>query len=148
LFFCETLSHSRGTQNEFHAFHPLTIAAMIPSTILFVAFNAFPKVCQLSIADCDLCPGFAPWWGKRVVQRLRFRRIFRVGSGLCCLTNVEINLNISEQLSVPHGFNEMSSQEYLRPDDGSTFGVQSMHRCESAEICAMAIGNVPNLRHP
>jgi hypothetical protein len=56
-------SNSRLTRIESEAFNSIEIMIMIiiPSTVLFVAFNAFSDLSYIFISDRDSCPEFDRW---------------------------------------------------------------------------------------
>jgi hypothetical protein len=54
---------------------------VIPSTILFVAFDAIPNHFQISIADCDSCVELDHWQQlKKSGISVDFRRISKIDS--------------------------------------------------------------------
>jgi hypothetical protein len=61
---CESLlsisfeSNSRLRRIESKAFDGVDFMIVIPSTVMFVAFDAMPNPYQVSIVDCDSCPEF------------------------------------------------------------------------------------------
>jgi hypothetical protein len=65
--YCESLS-SISFESSFQlkriesfAFEGITIEAIIPSTIRFVASKAFSDHSRVSLVDCDSCPDFHHW---------------------------------------------------------------------------------------
>jgi hypothetical protein len=76
-------SNSRLKRIESRAFYGCRLSLVIPSTVVFVAYDAHPNVSQLSLSDPDSCPMFDRW------QRLRksgitvdFQRILEFASYL------------------------------------------------------------------
>jgi serine/threonine protein kinase len=124
----------------------MNIEIVIPSTILFVAFNAIDDPSKISLADCESCPEFTRW------QRLRmkgieidFRRILKFNSGLPELTAYLLDVSSFEEGSV---LNEC--QTYQRRDDGCLIVVKSMNisDCVDREEVEKEIEIQMNLRHP
>jgi hypothetical protein len=142
-------SNSRLTRIESKAFHELDIVITIPSTVLFVAFDAFPILSHIFISDCDSCPEFDRWLELRTyLIAVDFRRILRVGSGFGDLGDYQIDLSGFEEGSVLGDFDQVSSRKYQRRDDGSVFVVKSNHHWESIESYEIELENLLNLRHP
>jgi serine/threonine protein kinase len=134
---------------ESQAFHALDVVVVIPSTVVFVAFDAVPNGCGISIADGYSCPEFDHWRQLREFGiTVDFRRIFRVSPGLGNLKDYEINVRMFEEGLVLRGFDRILSQRYLRRDDDLELVVKLMPRWKSMEKCEIEIDNLLNLRHP
>jgi hypothetical protein len=56
-------SNSRLIRFECRAFHELDIVVVIPSTVMFLACDAFDNVSRISIADDAFCHEFDRWRG-------------------------------------------------------------------------------------
>jgi hypothetical protein len=88
-------SNSRLRRIESQGFHDLgiDIVIVIPSTVLFVAFDAISNLSNIFISDRDSCPEFDRWRQLRKSGiAIDFRWILRVGSGLRDLNDDRINL--------------------------------------------------------
>jgi hypothetical protein len=122
---------------------------IIPSTILFVAFNAIPKDFQISIDGCDSCVEFDRWQQMRESEiSIDFRRILRIDSELGDLNDYLIDLSVFEERSVLDEFDGILSEIYERCPDGSLMIVNSQDVLESKESLILEIENLLNLCHP
>jgi hypothetical protein len=91
-------------QVESQAIDGLNLVVVVPSTILFVAFDAIPYAIQLSIADCDSCPDFDRWRHLRECGiAVNFRSILRIGSSFQCLNDYLIGLSEFQESSLLGG---------------------------------------------
>jgi hypothetical protein len=144
-------SNSRLTRIESQAFHGLDVVVVVPSTIMFIACDAFGNVRHISIADGDFCQEFDHWRELRTFGiAVDFRRILRFGCGLHDLKDYEINVRIVEAVSVLSVFDRILSERYLRREDDLVLIVKSMPRCKSMEGCVieLELDKLLNLRHP
>jgi hypothetical protein len=67
---------------------------VIPSTVCFIASNAFDPECQISLLDCSSCPEFERWSAVRGLDsNIDFRRIQRLGSDLRALSDCIVDLS-------------------------------------------------------
>jgi hypothetical protein len=77
------------------------IDVVIPSTILFVAFDVIPNPFQISIADCESCPEFGRW--QQLIKsglKVDFRRILKIDSDFGDLNHYLIDLSVFERGSM------------------------------------------------
>jgi hypothetical protein len=86
-------SNSRLTRIESQAFGLSPLCRVIPSTILFVAHDAHPRLSQLSLSDPDSSPAFDRWRRLRLSGvAVDFQRILRAASGLGGLEESALDL--------------------------------------------------------
>jgi serine/threonine protein kinase len=122
---------------------------MIPSTILFVAFDAIPNRFQISVAGCDSCVEFDRWLQLRESGiAIDFRRILRIDSEFHNLNDYQIDLSLFEEVSVLDKFDGILNEMYQRCEDGSLMIVNSKYGMDSKESLKIAIENLLNLSHP
>jgi hypothetical protein len=146
-------SSSRLIRIESQAFYDLDIVVVIPSTITFIACDAFQNASQICIADCDFCDEFDRWRElKSFGVAVDFRRILRFGYGLGELKDYEIDVKIFETVSVLDVFNRHLSAKYLRCEDDLGLVVKSIPRWNSMEDCGikpeLELDKLLNLCHP
>jgi hypothetical protein len=126
------------TRIESKAFAGLDLIVIIPSTVLFVAFDAIPTPYQISIADCDFCPEFDRWQHLRVCGiSVDFRRILRIDSEFGSLNDYLISDSIFEEESIFGVFDRISNEIYRRCEDGSSLIIKQLnlsHPCILATI--------------
>jgi serine/threonine protein kinase len=116
---------------------------IIPSTVLFVAFDAILNPYQISIADCDSCPEFNRWQYLRVSgMAVDFRRILRIDSELGDLNDYLIKDSI---LGV---FDQLSTEIYRRCEDCSSMIVKTISGVKSMKSLRLLIEKQLNLSHP
>jgi serine/threonine protein kinase len=136
---------------ENQAFSALSSWIVIPSTILFVAFDAIYIPFQISLTDSDSCPEFDRWLELRRSEiTIDFRRIQRVGSGLSSLGDYLVNLSGFEEGSLIESCDRSSAQLYRRAEDQLLIIVKSILLSTSVERSQIEneIENLLNLRHP
>jgi hypothetical protein len=142
-------SNSRLRRIESQAFNKFYLMIVIPSTVLFVAFDVIPNSSHIFISDSDSCPEFDRWKQLRKSGiAVDFRRILRIGSGFGDLSDYQIDLSVFEEASILRDFDQVSRQRYQRLDDGLMFVVKSKHHWEFVENCRIELENLLNLRHP
>jgi hypothetical protein len=134
---------------ESQAFHETDLVVVIPSTVLFVAFDAFSNLFQISIADCNSCPEFDRWHQLRQCNiAVDFRRILRNDSGFVSFNDCLIDFSIFEEGPMLVEFDGIWNEMYQRCDDGSSVIVKSISGLESKESLLIEIENLLNLSHP
>jgi serine/threonine protein kinase len=122
------------------AFARVNAEVEIPSTILFIAFDAIENSSNMSFADCDLCPEFIRWQQlgmKDIVTD--FRPLLNFNSGDPDLRAYQIDLSECEEKTV---LNEI----YQRLEDGCLIAIKSnkVSNClENQELAKMM-----HLHHP
>jgi hypothetical protein len=91
---------------------------MIPSTVVFVASDAYDIFFQHSLSNPDSCMLFDRWRRMRESGIIvHFQRILRVTSGLPYFKDFVFNLSGFEEVSVIGRNDEVSSQMYRRRID-------------------------------
>jgi hypothetical protein len=60
-------SNSRLKRIESRALFDCPLSIVIPSTVVFVAYDADPDLFHLSLSDPDSCPMFDRWWCLRTL---------------------------------------------------------------------------------
>jgi hypothetical protein len=124
---------------------------VIPSTILFVAYDAHPNISKLSLSDPDFSPAFYRW---RRIRRsgiaVDFQRILRADSGLCLLEDAALDLAAIDEGPALGRSGRGSTQIYRRRIDGALAVVKSVSLPAPIGRCQIAteIENLFNLRHP
>jgi hypothetical protein len=107
---------------------------LIPSTILFIASDAFDIPSQIRLVDGDCCPEFDQWLElRRSFISGDFRRIESVGFGLPCLRDYNVNLSIFEERSMIVESDSVPNQIYDRLEDEFLVVVKSIPHSESVE---------------
>jgi hypothetical protein len=151
---CPSISFESPSQLkrlESYALYEVRNEVVIPSTILFIAFNAIHDPSKILLADCESCPEFLQW------QRLRlkgievdFRRILRLNSDLPDLTAYQMDLSIFKERTVLNGCQQFLSESYERLDDGCLIVVKSITLSDSVDgrEIEKEIEKEMNLRHP
>jgi hypothetical protein len=142
-------SNSRLTGIESMAFDRQNLFVVIPSTILFVAFDAIPNDFPISIADCDSCVEF-DWWKQLRESGISvdFRRIFKIDSEFGGLKDYLIDLSVFEEISMFDEIEGLLSEIYERYDDGSMVTVNSKDGLESTDSLKIELEKLMNLCHP
>jgi hypothetical protein len=123
---------------------------MIPSTILFVASDAFPPSAQISIADGNSCPKFDRWLQlKRFKIAVDFRRILRVGSGFSRLGDYMANPSSFLKRRKIEECSQVSNEICCRIEDQVSMVVKSTSFSEWIEKFQIEneIENLINLHH-
>jgi hypothetical protein len=93
---------------------------VIPSTVVFVAYDAHLDLSQLSLSDPDSCPMFDQWQHLRKSGiNVDFQRILRFASGLPPLKDFVLDLSGFEERSVIIRNDRVSSQIHQRRIDGA-----------------------------
>jgi hypothetical protein len=124
---------------------------LIPSTILFIAFDAFDIHSEITLVDGECCPEFDRWLElRRSGISSDFRRIERVGFGLRCLRDYDINLSMFEERSMIVKSDEFPNEIYDRFEDELLIVVKSIPHSESVEKSTIdhEIEKLINVRHP
>jgi hypothetical protein len=136
---------------ESQTFWGYHLSIVIPSTVVFVAYDAHPNLSQLSLSDPDSCPMFDRW------RRLRnlgiavdFQRIQRFASGLPHFKDFVLDLSGFEERSVIGRNDRVSSRIYLRRIDGAMTVVKAISISGLIKRCQIEteIENLMDLRHP
>jgi hypothetical protein len=128
-------SNSHLTRIESYAFGSVSLQSiLIPSTILFIAFDAFHITSEIGLVDGDCCPEFDQWLElRRSGIKSDFRRIERVGFGLRCLRDSDVNLSIFEERSIIVESASIRNEIYDRLEDELLIVVKSIPHWESVE---------------
>jgi hypothetical protein len=92
---------------ESRACYRYHLSIVIPSTVVFVAYDAHPDLCQLSLSDPDSCPMFYRW------RRLGF------ASCLPCFEDFVLDPSGFEEITVIGRNKGVSTQIYQRRIDGA-----------------------------
>jgi hypothetical protein len=157
FFGCQSLSsfsfesNSQLKRIESGVFSTCHIFIVIPSTIVFVAYDAHNNLFQLSLSDSDSCPMFDRW------RRLRksgiavdFQRILRFTSDLPQFKDLVLDLSGFEQGSVIRRSVRVSNQICRRRIDGALTVVKTIFLSGLIKRCQIEteIDNLLNLRHP
>jgi hypothetical protein len=146
-------SNSRLRRIESQACYGCHFSIVLPSTVVFVAYDAHPDLSQLSLSDPDSYPMFDRW------RRLRksgitvdFQRILRFASGLPRLKDFVFDMSGFEERSVIGQNDRVSSQVYERRIDGAVTVVKAISLSGRIDRCQIEIEieieNLLNLRHP
>jgi serine/threonine protein kinase len=118
-------------------------SVVIPSTVCFIAANAFDRVCQISFLDGNSCPEFDRLSAVRGCDsEVDFRQIKRLGSRLCCLSDLIVDLSGFEGGGEIGASVTGSAQLYRRCNDGLEFDQD-----EGCEI-VREIEKLMNVTHP
>jgi hypothetical protein len=127
----------------------MNIKIVVPSTVLFVAFDATFDPFQMTISDFDSCPEFARW--QQLIKcdiSIDFRRLLRIDSGFGSLNDYQIDLSVFEERRVLGGIEAILREVYERCDDGSSVIVKRISGIDSKESLLIEIENGFNLFHP
>jgi hypothetical protein len=136
---------------ESAVFSDCYLSIVIPSTVMFVAYDAHDNFFHLSLSDPDSCPVFDRW------QRLRksgitvdFQRILRFAPGLPHLKDFVLDLSGFEERSVIGRNDRVSTHIYQRRIDGAVTVVKTVSLPGPIDRCKIEIEieNLLNLRHP
>jgi hypothetical protein len=122
--FCESLSSisfessSQLKRIESLSFEGIKIEVVIPSTIRFVASDAFSDHSRVSLAGCDFCPEFHHWLILKMKHiAIDFRHILRFDSGFLDVMDYLFDISIFEEGSVLCDCGGVLSQLHQRLDD-------------------------------
>jgi hypothetical protein len=119
---------------ESWAFHLLNVEIVIPSTILFVASDAIPTSCQITLEDCNCCPEFDRWQELRMKGiSVDFRRILKFDSDLSDLRAYLMDVSIFEEESKEGGCDGVIIEKYRRLDDDCLIVVKSKSLSDSVD---------------
>jgi serine/threonine protein kinase len=119
---------------ESRAFYLLDVDIVIPSTILFVASDAIPNPCQITLEDCNCCPEFDRWQELRMKDiSVDFRRILKFDSDLSDLSAYLIDVSVFEEESKEGGSDGVIIEKYRRLDDGCLIVVKSKSLSDSVD---------------
>jgi serine/threonine protein kinase len=124
---------------------------VIPSTVVFVAYDAHDNLFQLSLSDPGSCPMFDRCRHLRKSGiTVNFQRILRLTSGLAYFNDFVFDLSGFEEGSVIGGNDRVSSQIYQRRIDGALTVVKAISLSGFIEGCQIEteIENLLKLRHP
>jgi hypothetical protein len=129
-------SNSRLRQIKNHAFYYCPGSMIVPSSILYISWNAVEDSSQISIGSLDCCPEYGRW--QRLLSRgiiVDFRRIRRFGSGF---------------LSLSDCFFAESDLKSCTNQSGGRIEVTSVNlsRCVDEGAIEKGIETLMNLRHP
>jgi hypothetical protein len=162
--FCESLSsitfesNSRLKRIDARALQNTSLrSVVIPPTVCYIACNAFPEDCQISVFGCNLCPELDRWCAERRCDSTAdFRRFLRLGSGLPCLSECLFDLSVFERFQSAEVVNQCSGELYRRLSDNYQVVVKLIDRFDvekgGESGTRLEIQNVieklMNLRHP
>jgi hypothetical protein len=144
-------SNSRLKRIETRAFGDRSFSFVVPSTILFIAYDAVECPFQIELSDHDSCPEFGQW------QQLLsfgvvvdFRRHCRACSNLPSLSHYQFDLSGFNQGPLIKENGCVSTQIYHRHDDDVFIVIKSFLVPVSVERCLIEreIENLIHLRHP
>jgi hypothetical protein len=91
---------------------------LIPSTILFISFDAFDPDSQMIFIDGDCCPELDRWLElNRLGIAIDFRRIQGVDLDVLCLGNYIVNFSLFEERSIIWKSDEVPNEIYDRIED-------------------------------
>jgi serine/threonine protein kinase len=124
---------------------------LIPSTILFIAFNAVDIGLQIRLIDGDSCPEFHRWLQlRRSGILVDFRRIQRESLAVPYLGDYNVNLSAFEEKLIISGSNEVPNQMYHRIEDEFLVFLKSVPLSENVEESQIGkeIEKLINFRHP
>jgi serine/threonine protein kinase len=115
-----------------------------------MAYDAIQFGSETCLVDGDCCPEFDRWLElQKSYHRVDFRRIQRVGSGLRCLRDYDVNVSGFEERSRIGKSDEVVNEIYHRVEDQVFLFVKSIELSESVTESQMEneIENLINLRH-
>jgi hypothetical protein len=139
------------TRIESGTFSSSLQSILIPSTILFIASDAVDVDSQIRLTDGNSSPEFDRWLQlRRLGIRVNFRRIQRVGSGLRCLTDYEVDVSRFGEVFLIRESDEVRNEICHRVEDQVCLFVRSIPCSKSlnASRSPTEIENLMNLRHP
>jgi hypothetical protein len=120
---------------------------LIPSTILFIAYDAIEMASQIRLIDGNSCPEFDRWMQlKTSGMAIDFRRIQRVGFDIPCFGAYIVNLSDIEEKSINWDSTELPNDIYDRIED--EFLVFMKSKPLSGNVSESEIENLINFRHP
>jgi hypothetical protein len=146
---CESLSsisfesESRLTRIESRAFSYSSLQSIvIPHNVQFIADNAIPCQCQISLVDGDSPSNFDGWNSVRTSGlSLNFRRIVTFNSGLADLSGYLVDISSFSKVSDFAGFDGNSNEMYERVSDGLLMVIESMRIIDFGEDFESQDGN-------
>jgi hypothetical protein len=144
-------SDSRIKRIETEAFFRLSCSVIVPSTILFFAYDATEEPDQASIAECDSFPEYNRWQKVRKSGiEVDLKRIRRFGSGLPPLSDCLFDFSGFIEGSVLSESERISTQLYEECEGGPRILVKSITRSLRVDDGhrKRAIEYFMNLRHP
>jgi hypothetical protein len=124
---------------------------LIPSTVLFIAFNAIDFALQTFLFDGDSCAELDRWLElRRSGIAIDFRRIGRVGFDVPCLGDCIVNPARFEERSIIFESDEVPNEIYDRIEDELLVFMKSVPLSENIEKSRIAneLEKLINLRHP
>jgi hypothetical protein len=127
------------------------LCAVIPSTILFMAYDVHSNLSRLPLSDLDFAPAFDRWRGLRLSSiTVDFQRILRADSCLCRLEDSALDLAAFDEGPTLGRRDRGSTQIYRGRTDGALAVVKSVSLPAPIGRCQIAteIENLLNLRHP
>jgi serine/threonine protein kinase len=155
---CEALSsisfesNSGLKQIEARALNATSVhSVVIPSTVCFIASNAFDPECRLSLLDGSSCPEFERWSAVRGLDsNIDFRRIQKLCSGLRRFSDCVIDLSGFEGGDAMGVSGTGSAHLYRRCDDGLELVVKLFAEFDQDESCEIEkeIEKLMNVTHP
>jgi hypothetical protein len=154
---CESLSSTSFEPNsqlkriKAEAYSTCHFSTVIPSIILFVAYDTHPDVFRLSLSDLDSCSMFDRWRRlRRLGIAVDFQRIRRFASALPHFKDFVLDLSGFEEKSGIGQNDRVSSQIYMRRIDGAMTVVKAISLSGSIQRRQIKgkIKNLLNLRHP
>jgi hypothetical protein len=141
-------SNSPLTRIESKAFDSLKIVIVIPSAVLFVAFDVIHNAFEISIADWNLYREFHCW--QQLIKSgltVDFRGILKIRSEFADLIDYLIDISSFETRSMDDDFEVMFKAKYERCEDDSSLVVKSVHKFKLNESLMIQIENFLNSCH-
>jgi hypothetical protein len=144
-------SNSRLKRIESRACSGCHLSIVIPSTIVFVAYDVHPDLSQLSLSDPNSCPMFDR--SRRLSKSgitIDFQRILGFPSYLLCFKDFVLDPSGFEEGSAIGRNKGVSTQMYRRTIDGGLVVVKAISLSGSIRRRQLEIEmeNLLNLRHP
>jgi hypothetical protein len=144
-------SNSQLKRIESRAYCGCQLTIVIPSTVVFVAYNAHDNFFHPSLSDPDSCPMFDRWQCLRKSGiKVDFQRIRGVASYLPCFKDFVLDPSGFEEGSIIGRNKGVSTQIYRRRIDGALTVVKAISLSGSIERRQLEteMENLLNLRHP
>jgi hypothetical protein len=131
-------SPSRLARDESRAFPDSYVRALLPATLVFLAYDAHSDLSRLSLSDPDFCPVFD------------FQRILKLYPDHPCFKKSVFDATELEEESVLAEVDRSSSRLYRMRGDGSLIVVKSISLSDSngKSQIKSEIANLVSLRHP
>jgi hypothetical protein len=123
---------------------------LIPSAILFIAYDAVDIASHITLIDENSCPEFDRWLElKRSGIAIDIRRIQRVGFDVRCLGDYVVNLSVFEERSIICNSDEVPHEIYHRIEDELVVVMKSRPHLENVSESEIEkdIEKLINLRH-